>query len=200
MEQFHEFYNTVSDAQTKFSVNCAKPEFLEIKCDIEMVDGENAAIVVKGERIIDTHVFDVKLEDDASAYGSEIEAEANKNTPMGSASPDTFVHFASEYDSKSVNREKIAMNGTAALINRVDHLIPNYLDMNCEICEQPFGSFTEANSHYRHIHRRPSVTLRCCQRRMKMCDIRSHIHYHLNPDMFKYGIGADFRSELCPEV
>lgn len=65
-----------------------------------------------------------------------------------------------------------------------DHLIPVYMEMNCEICRHPFQTLPEARRHYWKKHQRGTATLKCCQRRIRISDIRDHIQHHLNPSIF----------------
>lgn len=70
--------------------------------------------------------------------------------------------------------------------DKFDHLICNYMDMECEKCQHPFGTLLDASSHYQNKHQQRSVFLKCCQRRVNLPgEIRDHILYHLNPDAFK---------------
>lgn len=66
-----------------------------------------------------------------------------------------------------------------------DQLMSNYMDMNCESCKIPFETLSDAIGHYRNKHNKYSILVRCCQRRLRPSDIRDHIKYHSNPDMFK---------------
>lgn len=65
-----------------------------------------------------------------------------------------------------------------------DHLIANYMDMHCEVCQMPFATLKEVFPHLRD-HNKSLVPMRCCKRRIRVNDIRGHIQFHLNPDTFK---------------
>lgn len=70
--------------------------------------------------------------------------------------------------------------------NDVDHLISNYMDMSCEICQHPFDTLSDASLHYRQTHSKSKVKVKCCRRQMGLPnEIRDHIQYHLDPDKFK---------------
>lgn len=68
----------------------------------------------------------------------------------------------------------------------IDRLIPNYVDMQCELCQYAFDTLSEARSHYRSKHKRHTHLVKCCQLRLKIHgEIRDHIKFHLNPNQFK---------------
>lgn len=68
----------------------------------------------------------------------------------------------------------------------IDRLIPNYMDMQCELCQYTFETLSEARSHYRSKHKRHTHLVKCCQLRLKIHgEIRDHIKFHLNPNEFK---------------
>lgn len=76
-------------------------------------------------------------------------------------------------------------NNEANWRGKFDHLIPNHIDMLCEICKHPFETLSEASNHYIRQHKQRTIHVKCCQTRIKIAgELRDHIQYHLNPDKF----------------
>lgn len=63
-------------------------------------------------------------------------------------------------------------------------LIPNYYDMKCELCNYEFKSLNQAYAHYRFKHENAKIKLKCCPQRILSSDLRDHILYHMNPDLY----------------
>lgn len=63
-------------------------------------------------------------------------------------------------------------------------LIPNYYDMKCELCNYEFKSLNKAYAHYRFEHDNAKIKLKCCPQRILSSDLRDHILYHMNPDLY----------------
>lgn len=64
-------------------------------------------------------------------------------------------------------------------------LIPEYFDMICEICKHKFKTLNQAYTHTRFKHDNVKIKVNCCPQRIPSADLRDHILYHLNPDVFK---------------
>lgn len=123
---------------------------------------------------------------ECSNGGIDTDADASEYDPKTDKEDEaTACKDGSEIAEKRENTGGTARKSPSTSAIKVDRLIANYLDMVCEICDQPFGTLTEATSHYRSKHKRRTATAKCCQRRMRLHDMRSHIRYHLNPDSFK---------------
>lgn len=80
---------------------------------------------------------------------------------------------------------KYIENGAQTRKTMFDDLISKYLNMNCELCNQPLATLPEARAHYRSKHDKRSVIINCCDRRLRASNIRDHLRYHMNPDLFK---------------
>lgn len=76
-------------------------------------------------------------------------------------------------------------NGNKTRKTTFDDLVSKYLNMNCELCNHPLATLPEARAHYRSIHDQRSVLINCCDRRLRASNIRDHLRYHMNPDLFK---------------
>lgn len=69
--------------------------------------------------------------------------------------------------------------------NSIDHLIADYIEMTCEICQHPFKTLKRARGHLRGIHKLRSIKVKCCQKKVDLYDISGHIQSHLNPEIYK---------------
>lgn len=85
---------------------------------------------------------------------------------------------ADQTSSTSINMRKMANK-------ELMKLMPEYFDLNCEICKYKCISLTEMSKHYREKHKQSKATVKCCQRKLNFNLIRDHILFHLNPDVFK---------------
>lgn len=170
---FHKFYEAVVEARHIYlnsSVNKERPNFVEINCEAIEFDADIAF---------------VKLEPSSDADDGADNSEETEYSKSG-------AHAAQNDSSESHVAAEQAIEIAAKLEDELttenenfDHLISKYMEMHCELCQHPFATLSEASSHYRSKHQRRTATLKCCQRRIKMPDIRDHILYHLNPDLFK---------------
>lgn len=189
LKNFHEFYNAVNEAKSHFLMTFVKieePKFMEINWD---TFGEDSDIpVVKHDSTTDciAAVEDIIEESDAIDHGRN---EGIDDDDDGDES-DSKEEHKGEWGRKRV--QEIAKDETITDVSSrknepkaSDHSISNYLNMFCELCQQPFDKLTQVGPHYKNKHQCRSVTLKCCERQMKIADIRSHIQYHLNPDKFK---------------
>lgn len=103
---------------------------------------------------------------------------------IDSTAPNMTNEVAKEKERNSGTNSRnheLAMTST-----EFDHLISNYMDMKCEVCNRPFGTLMEAHHHYQRKHKQKTALLKCCQRRLQLPHgIRDHIQFHLDPDHFK---------------
>lgn len=211
MSDFHSFYEAVEEAKTIYlrsSVKDEAPKFVEIDCDSVRFDDVAASVIVKVES---SAVSDVDIrepseydtpqdhEDSGSTnlldFGNNSEdSDSEKCAPkldekhepkldeaVASAAAELAIELAAQANDTTCPSAKLSIS----INKRFDHLISRYMDMHCELCQHPFDTLTDASYHYRSKHHRRTATLKCCQRRIKMPDIRDHIQYHLNPNMFK---------------
>lgn len=201
LDEFHDFYNTVNAAQNHFWLELVKneePIFLEINCDSVGYGVDIPS--VKVEPLLDT-------------VDSEVQSSKDRAIGNNRAFPDSDdATFCDNVDDTSIGNVPIKIEkdastkivvGHKSVLEAVqtsdaitkkfeksseefDHLISNYMDMFCEICDHPFGTLPEASSHYLGKHKQTFALLKCCQRRLKMPgEIRDHIQYHLDPDKFR---------------
>lgn len=175
------------------------PDFTEVNCDAVEIDEE--FISIKDEHIDDVATDDSILispesrnfEDSATQESEKIENDFNDPFGIGDFGDDSINH-----DSDSDHVDKIdgvyrdeVFSGAAVPSNKnkeFDHLISEYLNMVCEICEHPFETLSEAGKHYRSQHNQEinSIKAKCCQRNISLYGARDHIQFHLNPEYFKY--------------
>lgn len=64
-------------------------------------------------------------------------------------------------------------------------LIPYFFDMVCELCKYEFKSLNDVFRHYRYQHDNAKVNVKCCPQPINSADLREHILYHLNPELYK---------------
>lgn len=183
------------------------PNFVEINCDA--VESDDEIAIVKTEPSIGdsatieptSSVNHTSQSPDDFGSASFFAFDDEDNNVNHSDSDECIAKFEEEHDRRIDEAAKIAAAELAADIvakqedgpdvpvkagnKRFDHLISKYMDMYCEVCQHPFNTLSEASSHYRSQHQRRTATLKCCQRRIKMPDIRDHIKYHLNSNAFK---------------
>lgn len=59
-------------------------------------------------------------------------------------------------------------------------------DMSCDKCNFEFESFKIAQEHYVVEHKIPRGYLKCCKGKLwSETQAKEHIHWHLNPDIFR---------------
>lgn len=213
LDSFHRFYETVNEAKHKFLANFVKVEamnFVEIDCD--GIESDRKAPLVKDE-VIDfgqTEIRSPSLKNKAVCSGQfERLGNNSKHSSDANTIPNHIIDTQpASYRCDENLDEEVTMNvpcvesveetaasaidtSIAAAKSMVeenktnDHLIANYIDMNCDLCKMPFNSLSDAISHYRNNHNKYTALLRCCQRRIQTSYIRDHVRYHLNPDIFK---------------
>lgn len=179
------------------------PNFIAINCDANEYDVEVPFVT---QEPIDTE-HDILMENVTPQDHGSI--ENGPDDANGSIADDDCT----EKDQKESVREKVhencdnATEKTAELASRVYEkadktssasmklrkmakkefleLIPKYFDLNCEICKCRCKSLSNVFIHYRDKHKQTRATVQCCQRKMPIKDIRDHILFHLNPDVFK---------------
>lgn len=195
---FHKFYEAVDAAKQIFTNNSVKdetPNIFEINCDAVEFDADIG--LVKSEPSSDAdESADNSEQTEYSQSGAHTIQYDNGDSDVAESIDkqmrnvgDAFVAVEKAIEITAKVEDSCGVNGPFNANSRgnekFDHLILEYMKMHCEICQQPFATLSEAISHYRSKHQRRTVTLKCCQRRIKMPDIRDHIQYHLTPDVFK---------------
>lgn len=104
-----------------------------------------------------------------------MELNRDSNDYDGAASVLTTTAFATSF----VTKKSIAKSK-----NNIDHLVADYIEMACEICQHPFKTLKKARGHLRGIHKLRSIKVKCCQRKVDLYDISGHIQSHLNPEIY----------------
>lgn len=206
LESFHKFYNSVKAARVTFMLNFVKHndmDFTETKCNDDIF-----TIKIEPD-VLSTELQMSPLEDnEISESVSEVESsrlqdiEAAENvTSFYSVNGGNFNAADEDDTSQSISKamkpndktgqkhvRKVARGREIRIQSnkQFDHLIPNYVDMFCENCKHPFDTFKEACRHYIWEHKQKSVLVKCCQRRLSIPgQIREHVQYHLNAEIFK---------------
>lgn len=199
LDEFHDFYNAVNAAKSNFWLEVVKneePNFLEINCDSVGYDVDIPS--VKLEPLPDTVVADVQPSKDNRAF-SDSDGDTlrdNVDDTNDNSIGNVPIKLEKNASAKIVESHKSVQKAVKTSDTNTkrfeksseefDHLISNYMDMFCEICDHPFGTLPEASSHYLSKHKQTFALLKCCQRRLKMPgEIRDHIQYHLDPDKFR---------------
>lgn len=186
VSDFHSFYEAVEEAKTiyfKSSVKEEAPVFIETDCDSIGFDDTTASVKVESsiEGSVDNfeHTEHDRLEDD-----DEFDSTASNND--GNSTNDKHLtKFDEKNDEIAVQVIDISAKPSAPNKKKMEHLISEYMEMHCEICQHPFATLSGASYHYTSKHQRKAVTLKCCQRQIPLSNIREHILYHLRPELFK---------------
>lgn len=210
LKVFHDFYNAVNEARKGFllvimkniDLNCKEVNFDSVDCDDDIP-------LVKLEPVADIFVTEIET---SSLEGNISDADRMKNSSVNhfdgvdfrndefdtgadesefdTATDDvdaaTALNVSPETAGKRENNTAVKPKKFRRSSGNFDYLISSYVNMFCDICEQPFETLTEATSHYRRNHNRKYMYVKCCQRRIFIPgEIRDHIQYHLNPVKFK---------------
>lgn len=215
LDNFHKFYNQVDTARNIYLKNSVK-EDIETNCDaieydvgistvkVEPLDSVVAKLEeeLQSESVNDTNSSSLQtpdLYDNAciDAVGTDQDdSDSNEkdndiknfiwenafecDSEVEATAAEIFIEMADKTENLSLEKGKTTAN------KNFDHLMSKYMNTTCDVCELPFKTLTEAISHYRNQHNQRSVNIICCERQLSLRDIRYHIQYHLNPDVFKY--------------
>lgn len=198
LESFRKFYDAVNGARHSFLLKFVKnqmPEFCEVLSDA-------AAIAEEFFPIKDEQIDDVFVENNKSAASEGNISGDSATQDIGKIGDDIFdnedsFHRDSDSDQNdvgNVSEDDASLrvsNGMAgnAKNRKLDHLIPEYLDMNCSLCAQPFETLSDASKHYRRQHNQGFNSIRmkakCCLQDIPFYHSRDHIQFHLDPEYFK---------------
>lgn len=59
-------------------------------------------------------------------------------------------------------------------------------DMKCDVCQLELSSLQHAKLHYLDEHGNDNGYIKCCGEEFrKLKDVKDHLLYHYNPDIFK---------------
>lgn len=199
-------------AKTSFLKNLVKeevpPHFVEMDCDGFKCDDDAAVlkgleeVVVKLE--MDPMPIEISVDENASVLQHDADSAANNcnassdEDENGQSSDNESTLISTATLPAAAAAKHVAANETNAKImnlppkkssetvgDHLESLVPNSMDMLCEICQHPFESLTAANHHYRNTHNQRAIVVKCCQKRIDLYDMLEHIQYHLNPDIFR---------------
>lgn len=82
-----------------------------------------------------------------------------------------------------VPRRKLNLNSTQPDLSRMQQ----FFDMRCEKCETEFSSLQHARLHYLEEHEISNGYIKCCGKKFgEVKQINEHLHYHQNPNNYKY--------------
>lgn len=206
LDNFHKFYNHVDTARNIYLKNSVK-EDIEAGCAATEYDVGISTIKVEPLNIVVAKVEELqpgRVDDTNSSLQSTLDLHDNacmdavaavqddsdiKNfiwenafecdSEFEAAAAEIFMEMANATENISLEKGKTTAN------KNFDHLMSKYMNTICDVCDHPFKTLTEAISHYRNQHNQRSVNIICCERQLSLRDIRYHIQYHLNPDIFK---------------
>lgn len=195
ISDFHEFYGRVDVATNEFLKTHTKGEtlpFVEVKCDeIDVIENESVIVKKEVSDIMSTEAEPQLLQPSPSPLESDDADEENIENDQREKEID---HFNVERSNESDNDDghELDTNITATPISTAngkiqnfDHLMPQYMSMTCDICDYPFKSMSGAFTHYRKEHQTQKIHIKCCDCQLRMRDVKDHIRYHLDPDVFK---------------
>lgn len=193
LANFHEFYNKVNAAKYTYVSKCVKidePNHIGVECDpldifavkvepiednvertsFENISHENSMPHFE-EANIDSNnsSFDINSANTVSAAAA-VARRRPRSRPRPPSPHKTFT--------TSLTFEKLTKNN-------INHLITDYIDMKCHVCEYPFKTIRKARGHLRTVHKVRSIKMKCCGKKVGLYDIISHIHSHLNPEIYK---------------
>lgn len=196
LSDFHAFYEAV-DVATQNYLQELVPNLIDDDSPVNSVKSE----VFDGEVIIaeSSPVAVVKIENHDEVYESQHEAsDAGDFSDASDHSDDdeSLTGFkeklgrecnlsGDESASPKIPSPEASGNKNKLEKDKFDKLAPNFMDMECEVCKQPFKKLSEARKHYRVKHKQRNVWMRCCQKRMDLYDIIEHIQHHLDPEIFR---------------
>lgn len=205
---FHEFYNSVAEAKSRYLTKAAKrsekPAFIEVDCDL----AEDVCDIpfIKVETIIeeDPSTIDPKHNgfetQNYAEYGSSSDDHSNAMANVKDEECDGLKCEENESTESAPKFEsaieaplgaeaelaiKIFEKSSKSKSDEFMKLVPNYFDMSCELCECDFTTLNQAYMHYRYNHDNAKVHVKCCPDRISPADLREHILFHLNPDIYK---------------
>lgn len=133
------------------------------------------------ENFLDGVPNDDSTDDGGDSYLAKLDIE---HIPQVDLTTDTELVATKEAIEIVKKVEDTADVEVTEKLKKIDELISDYMDMFCEVCEEPIGKLSEVRGHYLYKHQRRTITLKCCQQRIQITDIRDHIKYHLKPDAF----------------
>lgn len=194
-------------------VKTDEPNFTEIHCDFSDYDDDMPAMKLEPEIVV-TEVKTQPLEEDEKNFDLLVEMTQENMEPASPGINDDYGDkdfsddeissdssdddSGSEYDpvtdgpvqkpakNKKNNSETVNENPETNADAEFDHLISNFMDMFCEICKDPFETLLDVAKHYRKKHKKRAIFFKCCKRKLKLPgEVREHIQFHLNPDIFK---------------
>lgn len=153
-------------------------EHVIVKLEVESLAAEaNAGANPDVEECDDFHSNDSNDEDES---GVSLVNELTSERTVAAA-----IELANENIPKTKITKTTPSDSDKTVGEHLENLVPNYMDMVCEVCSHPFESLATAIGHYRRTHNQRGIIVKCCQRRVDLYDMVEHIQYHLNPDIFK---------------
>lgn len=181
--------------------------FIEVNCDYDMLSVKADGIIDEGNRDIGTadNGFDtataspqnsVECETDKHPNGVEASKDDNddkvecdekwSDLPQISTSKCYPVEsgVSCAKDASELAKKIYGKTSSKSAKDMFMRLIPNYYDMKCELCNYEFKSLNQAYAHYRFKHDNAKIKLKCCSQRILSSDLRDHILYHMNPDLY----------------
>lgn len=188
VQHFHKFYESVKEATMNhigIFVKIEEPSFVEDSCDAVDFD-DNADSMETEPLTYDGHTDN----NEPLANGGSSEDSSDRVNEFGGHTEETNSHVETLQhrnvdDESEVKPSSIFQSDAVGDTINFDKLIPICMNMQCDTCQHPFGSLSEATRHYKRKHKRRSVSVNCCQRKVLLKGIRDHIRYHLDPNTFK---------------
>lgn len=207
LADFHEFYEAVDEAKNEFLQSAVKEELLSFEVVVPEYDAVwlehdiaspvgNDVVAAKAEPAVDFTIeigeppklepsndfMDVgDLVNDGGGGSDDTHNDESTTISMdnfGEASNDPMVVEAAAPTANNALEDT-----SAAVTKRYDHLISHFMDMHCGECRHPFETLSDVCRHYRAQHKQATVEMKCCQLQLRLSDIRSHIQYHVKPDL-----------------
>lgn len=170
------------------------PSIVEVNCDgieyeLGFVPDKIESLNIADAKLIASRFENAQVEDSRLQNLDEFDNDY-LDADIVAHDDSVYEKNANEYDQEveaatEIGKSKFIAKGKTTTNKRFDHLISKYMNMICEVCKHRFKTLTEAISHYRYEHNQQAVTVKCCQRQLSLRDIRYHIQFHLNPDVFK---------------
>lgn len=149
--------------------------------EVEVTELEFNKAADNGAQLIELLEVD-DFSSDANDTGDEYDSKADLlgDSAACSMEQETFKNEENNSNATIKNQENCE-------IEQFDHMFSDYVGPQCEMCKHPFETLREAIIHYRSTHKQTAVTVKCCQRRVKIYGeyLYDHIRYHLNPNEFQ---------------
>lgn len=162
----------------------------------------NTDIIVQPLEQIKAEYHDESDGDDADQWQTDMECDdlpddTKSSTKMAKAAAAKRARSHAKADKPAKKRRKgksadDADTSVAEFAPELQAKMVQWFTMSCDLCEQPFDSWSAARTHYPRTHNVANGYLKCCGKKFaNKGAISDHIQYHIDP--------STFQCEQCPK-